>query len=50
LDITGRKKQLQMFLLTADFDPDGEVTSDLIINHLIILKEKNEKIIPIFAY
>ncbi|XP_025412220.1 zinc finger BED domain-containing protein 5-like [Sipha flava] len=34
------KKQLQMFPLTANVDPDGEVTSDLIINHLIILKEK----------
>lgn len=32
---------------TADVDPDGEVTSDLIINHLIILKEK---IPPIYTY
>lgn len=44
------KKQLQMFPLTADVDPDGEVTSELIINHIIILKEKNDKIFPIFDY
>jgi len=29
-----------MFPITADVGPDGEITSDLIINHLIILKEK----------
>jgi len=29
-----------MFPFTADVNPDGEVTSDLIINHFIILKEK----------
>jgi hypothetical protein len=40
------KKQLQMFPFTADVDPDGEVTSDLIINHLIILKEKMKKYFP----
>jgi hypothetical protein len=49
LDITRRKKkQLQIFLLTADFpvDPDGEVTSNLIINHHIMLKEKIKKYFP----
>lgn len=47
---TWKKNQLQMFPLTADVDPDGEVTSDSIINnHLIILKEKNYKIFSIFA-
>jgi hypothetical protein len=35
-----------MFPLTAYVDPDGEVTSDLIINHLIILKEKMTKYFP----
>jgi len=35
-----------MFPLTADVDPSGEVTSDLIINHLIILKEKMKKYFP----
>jgi hypothetical protein len=35
-----------MLPLTADVDPDGEVTSDLIINHLIILKEKIKKYFP----
>lgn len=28
-----------MFLLTADINPDEEITSDLIINNVIILKD-----------
>jgi hypothetical protein len=35
-----QKINLQMFLLTADIDSDGEVTSNLIINHHIMLKKK----------
>jgi len=33
-------------LTTADINPDGEVTSDLIVNHLIILKAKMKKYYP----
>jgi len=39
-----------MVPLTADVDPDEEVTPDLIINHLKILKEKMKKIFSIFVY
>jgi hypothetical protein len=39
-----------MFSLTADVDPDEEVTSDLIINHLKILKEKMTKYFPSLVF
>lgn len=39
LDISHKKKkQLQVFLITADVESNGKITFDLLINHLIILK------------
>lgn len=35
-----------MFPLISDFDSNGEVTSDLFINHLIVLKEKIKEYFP----
>jgi hypothetical protein len=35
-----------MFPLTANIEPDGEITSDLIKNHLIIKKKKMTKYFP----
>lgn len=32
-----------MFPLTADIHPNGVGTSDLVINHLVILKEKKSR-------
>jgi hypothetical protein len=34
------KKQLHMFPLTSEADPHGEVTSGLILNHLLDLEDK----------
>jgi hypothetical protein len=34
------KQQLQMFPLTSEADPHGEVTSGLILNHLLALEDK----------
>lgn len=37
-------KKNQLFLLTVDIESDGKITSDLLINHLIILKSIIKKI------
>jgi hypothetical protein len=37
-----------MFLLTVDTDSDQNLTSHLIINHIIILKEKPKEYFPSF--
>lgn len=45
LDVARKKKQ-QTFPLKPDVHPDGEVTSDLVINYLIIKKKKSKKYFP----
>jgi hypothetical protein len=39
-----------MFPLTADVDPDGEVTSEFNNKSSYNFKRKNDKIFPIFGY
>jgi hypothetical protein len=33
------KKNLQMFPLTSKVDPQGDLTSELILNHLLVLED-----------
>jgi hypothetical protein len=40
------KKNLQMFPLTSMVDTHGGVTSDLILNHLLVLEDKKVQYIP----
>jgi hypothetical protein len=40
------KKNLRMFPLTSKVEPHGDVTSELILNHLQILEDKMVQYIP----
>jgi hypothetical protein len=40
------KKNLQMFPSTSKVDPHGDVTSELILNHLLVLVDKMVQYIP----
>jgi hypothetical protein len=40
------KKNLQMFPLTSKVDTHGDVTSELILNHLLVLEDKMVQYIP----
>jgi hypothetical protein len=43
------KKQLQMFPLTSEADPHGEVTFGLILNHLLTLEDNMKQYFSSFA-
>jgi hypothetical protein len=40
------RKNLQMFPLTSKVDPHGDVTSELILNHLRVLEDKMVQYVP----
>jgi hypothetical protein len=40
------KKNLQMFPLTSKVDSHGDVTSELILNHLLVLEDKMVQYFP----